>query len=380
MAAGRGIAYRPPGMSVAATSGTSGAAWARALTVWLGTLARPVLARAVPTWVGLGIVAGVTMQGNALTPDDLVGLARSSPTALAVMAGAWLLLSAGAVRAAFEAPGASYLRALPGGPAPHALATALVIALAHLPWAGLWLAAGPVAGALAWSSMVAGSVVVVGVAGRLERAPRVPGWRGPVAALVGVHLRTLTRRRRAVLLAGAGLATVGGLLAGLLVDRGELTGSAAAVALGVAAAIAVPAALAAATTAVARSDREVAWLVAAAGRGAEVRRLALALVLGGIGLVAGALVAGAALVIATPTAGTTLHLAGAAVVVGLALGLGALAAARWGARRDAVDGGRVVVALVGQAIAAVTVIGLFGAAGLAAVAAGGVALALGGGR
>lgn len=355
--------------------------WARVTSAWLGTLGRPVLLRAVPTWLGLAVVAGVTMQGNALTAADLVGLARSSPRALLVMAGAWLLLAASAVRAAIDPPGASYLRALPGGPRLERAAVATVVAVAHLPWAGMWLAGGGLVPALtAWTVMIAGSLVVVIGAGRLERAPRPPRWRHAVPALVGAHLRTLTRRRRAVVVAGAGLAATGGLFGGLLVGHGELDGEVAAIAVAVAAAIAVPAALAAATTAVARSDRDLAWVVAASGRGPGVRRAALATVLAGTGLGAGAIVALTALAIATPAAATALAMVGAALTVGLGLGLAAIGAARWADRHGAIDGGRVVVALLGQAIAAVTVIGLFDGVGLAAVAAGGCALALGGDR
>lgn len=359
----------------------SAARWARVGSAWLGTLGRPVLVRAVPTWMGLGVVAGVTMQGNAMTAADLVAVARSSPRALSVMAAAWLLLSASAVRAALEAPGASYLRALPGGPRVEPAAIAVVVAVAHLPWAAMWLAGGGVGPALvAWAAMGAASLVIVVGAARLERAPRAPRWRGALAALVGVHARTLTRRRRAVLVAGAGLSATGGLLGGLLIDRGGLDGAVAAIAIAVAAAIAVPAAIAAATTAVARSDRELAWLVAAGGRTPGLRRLALAIVLAATGLAAGAVVAGAALAIASPPPATAGILVGAALAVGLALGLGALAAARWASRPDRVDGGRVVVALIGQAIAAVTLIGLFDVVGLAAVGALGVTFALGGAR
>ncbi|HVV83891.1 MAG TPA: hypothetical protein VHE35_12540, partial [Kofleriaceae bacterium] len=112
--------------------------WVHALRGWLGTLGRPVLVRALPTWMGLAVVAGVTMAGNAMTPGDLVGVARSSVRALLVMAGAWMLLSASAVRAAIDPPGAAYLRALPPGPPAERVAIAAVVAVAHLPWALLW--------------------------------------------------------------------------------------------------------------------------------------------------------------------------------------------------------------------------------------------------
>jgi hypothetical protein len=355
--------------------------WVRVLAAWLGTIGRPVMVRAVPTWIGLAIVAGVTMQGNALTAADLVAIARSSTRALLVMAAAWLLLAASSVRAALEAPGAPYLRALPGGPTLAPVAIAVIAAVAHLPWAALWLAGGgAAAGALAWTAMVAVSLAIALAGGRLERSPRAPRWRGPIGALAGVHLRTLVRRRRAVLVAGAGLAATGGLLGGLLIDRNGLAGAVAAIAIGVASAIATPAAIAAATTVAARSDRELAWLVAASGAGAGARRAALALVLAGTGFAAGALVGGAALAIATPPLPTALVVLASAAAVGLSLGVGALAAARWAHRAGAIEGGRVVIALIGQAIAAVTLIGLFDVAGLAAVAAAALALALGGRR
>ncbi len=356
-------------------------AWVLAARTWLGTLGRPVLVRAVPTWVGLSIVAGVTMQGNAVSAADLVELARSSAVALTVMALAWLLLSAGAVRAGLDAPGTSFLRALPGGPPLRTLALGSVTALAHLPWAAIWTVGGGVAaGGVAWAAMTAGSLAVVVAGARLELAPRAPRWRTALAALVGVHARSLLRRRRAVLLAGAGLAAVGGLLAGLLIARGALDGEIAAVVIAVAASIAVPAALAAATTAAATSDREVGWLVAASGRSRGVRRFALALVLVTIGAAAGAVVALAALAIAAPAARTLAWIVGAALVVGAGLGLAALGAAGWADRRDRIDGGRVVVALIGQALVAVTLVGIFDGAGVAAVLAGGLAIALGGGR
>ncbi len=112
------------------------AAAARVTSAWLGTLGRPVLLRAVPTWLGLGIVAGVTMQGNALTAADLVAVARSSTRALLVMGTAWLILSAAAVRAAIDPPGAAYLRALPGGRRVEPAAIAALAAVAGRARAG----------------------------------------------------------------------------------------------------------------------------------------------------------------------------------------------------------------------------------------------------
>src|SRR5688500_10073876 len=116
----------------------STAARSRAASVWLSTVARPVAARALPTWAGVAIVAGVVMGGNGLMPRDVAAIAGTSPRAWAVVAGAWVLLTAGAVRAAIGAPGTSYLRSLPTARGSEVASVALAAAAVHLPWAALW--------------------------------------------------------------------------------------------------------------------------------------------------------------------------------------------------------------------------------------------------
>src|SRR5204862_472865 len=86
------------------------------------------------------------------------------------------------------APGAAYLRALPGGRGFEAFAIAIASAAVHLPWAAVWWFGGGVAtGGLAWLTMTAGSLALVLALSRFARAPRPPRWRGPIGlAAIGV--------------------------------------------------------------------------------------------------------------------------------------------------------------------------------------------------
>ncbi len=356
------------------------AAGSRAGRAWLGTIGRPVAARALPTWVGVAIVASVVMGGNGLMPRDLTALAAASPRAAGVLAGAWLLLTAAAVRAALGAPGAAYLRALPGGRSAEAAAVVAAAGFVHAPWAALWLAGAGLAPAMvAWVGMTAASVGLgLGLA-RGHGAPRAPCWAGPVRALAGVHARSLVRRRGSALVAGAGMAMLGGALAGLMVGHEARTLADAAVLAGAVATVALAVALTAATACVADSDRGLDWLAAAAGTAAPVRRTAVALVLGGLGL-AVATVATAAAVMAG-SARLVGAVAGAHAVVGLGLGLGAVGVAGWARRGDParIDGVRVAVGMVLLGAVDLAACGLFGLAGLGAVVALGAGVAAGSG-
>lgn len=362
-------------------------AGSRATAVWLATIARPVAARALPTWLGVAILAGVVMGGNGLAPADAVALATSSPRALAVLGGAWLLLSSAAVRLAVDAPGAAYLRALPGGPARERLAIVVVAAAVHLPWAGLWLAgagAGPAAGA--WLGMTAASLApaLAAAAALGRRATVAPRWRGPVRALAGVHARDVVRRRSSALVAGAGVAALAGAFAGLMIGHEARDARDAVILAGAVAPLGLAVALAAATVAVADSAQRLRWLTAAAALPGAPPRLAQAVVFGGLGLAAAGVATLAAVAVAPLAGATVAAVAATHALVGLGTGLAAVevgARAAGGAEAAArVDGGRVVVGLVLVGVVGLVLVGLFRAPGVAVFALVGVGLVAGGGR
>jgi hypothetical protein len=344
--------------------------------VWLSTVGRPVAARAVPTWLGVAIVAGVVMGGNGLYPRDVIALASSSVRAVAVLAGAWLLLTAAAVRVGFGAPGAAYLRSLPGGPWWHAFAIVVCAALVHAPWALVWFAGGGAArGAIAWAGMTAVSLVLVAGGAALAVPARAPRWASPWRALVGAHVRGLRRRRVSALAAGAGMAALGGAFAALVIGHEALFARDAAIICGACGAVALAAALMAATAAVAEADRQVEWLAVAAAVPGGTRRIARAIVLAGLGAAAALVATAATAAVGAMPAALLGAAALANVVLGVALGLGAVEVSA-----RARDGGGVVIGMLLLGVLALVLVGFFGLGGIAAFLAIGAGLAAGGRR
>ena len=360
-------------------------AGSRAARVWLSTVGRPVGRRAGPTWAGVAIVAGVVMGGNGLSPADAVAIASSSARALVVLGAAWLLLSVAAVRVAFDAPGAAYLRALPGGVVAERAAIAVCAAAVHAPWGALWLlGGGAVRGLAAWAGMTLASLLLVALANRAACAPRVPRWTSPLRAMAGVHARSLTRRRASALVTGAGLAALGGAFAALVIGHEARDARDAIVVAGAVASIALAASLGAAATAVSESDRSLGWLATASATAPATRRASLALVLALLGIAAG-LVATAA---AAAVTALSPPMFAAVLATHAAIGLGAgLAAVEVGARARtidlpsgarAVDGSRVVIGLLLVGVIGLVAIGLFHELGVAAFVAIGAGAAAGG--
>lgn len=370
----------------------------RLALTWLRAVGRPVAARAVPTWVGVAIVAGVVMGGNGMAPRDVVTIASSSGRALVVLGLAWLLLSSAAVRVGLGAPGTAYLRSLPGGPGWNAFAVVAAAAVVHLPWAAVWFAGGGVGrGAAAWLAMTAASLVIVAGAGRLVRHPRTPRWPSPWRALAGVHVRSLGRRRISALAVGAGMAALGGAFAALVIGHEATDARDAMIISGACASLALAASLIAATAAVAEADRQVEWLAISAAVPPATRRAARALVLVALGILA-ALVATAATRAVAPLPPSMLGaVALANLLVGAALGLGAVEVASRARRPDAaaprghsrpaadvtpresdVDGARIVVGLVLLGALSLAALGVFHLLGLLAFLAIGAGLAAGG--
>jgi hypothetical protein len=356
-----------------------GVAGSRAARVWLSTVGRPVARRAAPTWAGLGVVAGVVMGGNGMSPADFVMMASSSVRAVVVLGAAWLLLSSAAVRVAFDAPGARYLRALPGGPGWERVAIVLAAAAVHLPWGAVWLLGGGAGyGVAAWAGMTAVSLAVVALAGRFVRAPRVPRWSSPIGALAGVHARSLTRRRVSALVAGAGLAALGGAFAALVIGHEARDARDAMVVTGAVASIALAASLVAAATAVSESDRSIGWMAAATAIAPSTRRASSAIVLGVLGIGAGLLATVAAVAVVSLSPAMLAAVVGTNAAIGLGAGLAAVEVGARARRIDAVDGSRVVVGLLLVGVIGLVAIGIFHELGVAAFVAIGAGAAAGG--
>lgn len=358
----------------------SRAAWA-----WLSTVGRPVARRAAPTWAGVAIVAGVVMGGNGMAPSDAVALASSSTRALVVLGAAWLLLSCAAVRVAFDAPGAGYLRALPGGPVWERVAIGIAAAVVHVPWAILWfLGGGALRGFAAWAGMTVASLVLDALAGRFVRAPRVPHWKSTIAAMAGVHARSLTRRRVSALIAGAGLAALGGAFAALVIGHEAQNARDAIVVSGAVASIALAASLVAAATAVSESDRQLGWMAAATATSPSTRRASSAIVLGAIGICAGLVATGAAAAVVSLSTPMFVAVIATHAAIGLGAGLAAVEVGVRARRIDAasggraVDGSRVVVGLLLVGVIGLVAIALFHELGVAAFVAIGAGAAVGG--
>jgi hypothetical protein len=363
------------------------------------------MARALPTWLGLTVVAGVVMGGNGMSARDVVAVA-SAPRPMVVLGLAWLLLSVASVRAAFGGGGVAYLRSLPGGGAWNVVAVVAMALVAHLPWGLLWsIGAGPMKGAAAWGAMATLSLLVVGAGVRVAQRPRaVPAWRSPWRALVGVLVRGLTRKRASALIAGAGVAAIGGAFAALVIGHEARDAHDAAIIAGTCAALAVSGALIAATAAIAEADRQVAWLAGAAAVPVGTRRLASAAVLGTIGVMAGLVATAAARAVAPLSTELLGAVAAAHVMVGLGSGLGAVEIAARSKRDDGdragtqrgeganhlgagdggaggrIDGGRIVAGMLVLGVIALVAIASLRGGGLVAFVAVGAGIAAGGGQ
>ena len=353
--------------------------------MWFSTVGRPVARRAAPTWAGVVIVAGVVMGGNGMSPADAVDLASSSGRALAVLGAAWLLLSCAAVRVAFDAPGAAYLRALPGGPVGEKTTIVVAAAVVHAPWAVLWFAGGgALRGVAAWAGMTVASLVLVAGAGRFVRAPRTPRWKSPIGAMAGVHARSLARRRLSALVTGAGLAALGGAFAALVIGHEAHNARDAIVVSGAVASIAIAASLIAAATAVSESDRQLGWLAAATAIAPSTRRASCAIVLGSLGIAAGLMATAAAAAVAPLSATMLVAIVGTHALIGLGAGLAAVEVGVRSRRIDVasgergVDGSRVVVGLLFVGTIGLVAIGVFHELGVPAFVAIGAGAAAGG--
>ncbi|HEY0252119.1 MAG TPA: hypothetical protein VGC41_11370, partial [Kofleriaceae bacterium] len=352
--------------------------------------------RALPVWLGAGVVGTVIFGGTGMHPHELTQLAIHSPLAGITLGLVWLLLFVPVARLLVRDDATRYLRTLPHEPwAPRALALAALIAL-QLPWLALWLDGEHLLGA----AIVLGlSPVICGLALIRTKPPRTGArhWRGPVSALLGIALRALSRRAGDALLRAAGLALLAGAAAGLFVRNNDVSGAGAGVIASCVIAIVLVPGWAATLLPLAEAHRSSAWLAASTGITEPQRRAVLALAIAIVyvattfvaSLAAGVvLLASSAGTLSTATLsattpsgtafGSTASILGIAVAMSIGLSLCATRGVLWAQReteaaasRDASDdrpvAARVVVGAIVATALAIILLGSFGAPGVAAL-------------
>ncbi|WP_437683044.1 hypothetical protein [Sorangium sp. So ce131] len=371
------------------------------------TAGKDAFARAMPLYMGVGLVAAIVFGGNGMHPAQLTGLAGESFVFRVALWAAWLLLGAPAARALLRAPAAFFLRTLPV-PRVHLLsAHALLLSIAELPWVLLWaFGAGALAGAaacvsalaahcmllarprggreMAALSLLAGAVLLgapaplllacaapalaVGLRAAFVRAPEVPAGRAPAlvwgavpgasGALLSLslaYLAALLRGHRAVLVRGLALTAVGALAAAAWIRTSEpLAGAPLAAASLVALAPFALCASAGFSGPVLREERRMAWLLDACGASAPLRAGAgaAAVAAPAVALALGHGAATAALTRAAPA--MALRLLAGAGLAGLLLSGIALGCVRWAERQDGRDSSRVLLSVLAAVAAATT--------------------------
>ncbi|WP_234023894.1 hypothetical protein [Sorangium cellulosum] len=383
------------------------------------TAGKDAFARAMPLYMGIGLVAAIVFGGNGMHPAQLTGLAGESFVFRVALWATWLLLGTPAARALLRAPATFFLRALPV-PRVHLLsAHALLLAIAELPWVVLWaFGAGALAGAaacvaalaahcmllarprggreIAALSLLVGAILLgapaplllacaapalaVGLRAAFVRAPEVPVGRAPslvssvspgasgaLLALSLAYLAALLRGHRAVLVRGLALAAVGALAAAAWIRTSEPLAE---VQLAAASLVALaPCALCASagfSGPVLREERRIVWLLDACGASAPLRAgaAASAVAAPAVVLALGHGAAASALTRAAPAAALRL-LAGAALA-GLLLSAVALGCVRWSQRQDGRDSSRVLLSVLAAVAAATATAWTLGELALAA--------------
>lgn len=387
----------------------------------VGVMARTsgaaALRRALPTYLGLFMLAVIFFAGNGVRSSDLVALAQGSPPSRIAMLAAWLLLALPGARALIAAPSAFLIRTWPI-PRAHLLGvTTAMLVLVELPWLLLWFKGGgaiagtaatvlalgghglllarprgaaEIAAALLWLVAVAvlsrpalallasAPALVLAVRRAFIAAPerigvrRAGRWvragRSTVVAMAQMHLATIVRAQRPALLRTIWFTGGGTLLAGLVVaNNGIAEPSQVRAIWRTAATLAIGWGAAGLVGGIQRTLRQSTWLLDVHGVPAFTQRLASALTLAGLGAMLGA-VAGATLAqLPALRVGAMLALDGG--LAGLAGATTAALAGRWACRGTGRDSARLLLAmLVGAAILAACAWFLPGVALLAASA------------
>ncbi len=321
----------------------------------------PSARRALPVWIGAGIVAAVIFGGTGMAPSDLTGFAIQTPTVGVTLAVTWLLLFVPVARLLVRDDATRFLRSLPHRAwPPRALAVAALVVL-QLPWLVLWILGAHGVGA----AVVTVLTPVIALLALIRRRPPhgTPTWRGPISALLGIYLRALTRRASDALLRATGLALLAGGAAGLFARNNDLAPiDASVLATSVIAVVLLPG-WAGALLPLVEAHRQSRWLAGSLGASDRTRTTVLGLALGAVYLGAMAI----AIAIATLVIGDALTaLALAAVALGTAAGLTMLVTrgVLW-ADRSETPAAKVVIASVVASALAVLLLGWIGPAATA---------------
>lgn len=394
--------------------------------VLVGVLGRAAGRRAVPVFVGLGMLAGVLFGPTGMSPSTLVrAFHRSLGFRIAFFA-AWLVLVLPACASLFRARGSDYLRSLPVPAVVWWAVLVVFLLLLQLPWAALWLAgasggeavgAVSVAAALStllatyprrWGERLVGWAVIAGVVYFVvgqpvalwvilgvptfllatlvawDRAPnRARPWDplivrgGPILALALAHVAAVWRTNRA----SVGRAVVVGLLgvgvsalavrANHLVTVSEIAGFSMAIS---AVSFAVVAGVLAAP--LQEAQRDMRWLLDTTGASGVARVVATSGVLGGLMAVIGMVHGIMAAAVADVSAAASLQIG--LLLTGWSMGFAMFAAraARASEATDGVDGTRLVSFVVASAMASMMLLGWLGVVASLAWLASGVAIAI----
>lgn len=339
----------------------------RSSWVWTRAVVGPAARRAVPVWIGAGIVGAVVLGPTGISPHDLTGLALAAPVVGLGAVAAWVLLFLPAARGIVRADGARYLRALPMPRWPRAAIGAAALVGLQLPWLLVWLVG---AGALGAAIVALVTGLVVGLAVIRGRPPRVGRlrWRGPRAALLGMYARGLSRRAGDALIRGVGLAGLAGLAGGLFARNNDLAPRAASVLAVAVIAVVLAPGWAGALLPLAETHRESAWIARGSGLSEAARLAVLSAGACAVYAVTSALAAAAAVAV-VPAAGA--WLVPLATAAGVGQGLVVTRALVRAERSQAMAARAVIGVLVASAVA-VLALGLLGASGVLAILAAGV--------
>ena len=402
--------------------GVAGLAFVRVLS---GVLGRAAGRRAVPVFVGLGMLSAVLLGPTGMRPSTLVQSFHRSLGFRVCFLAAWLVLVLPASAALFRHRDCDYLRCLPVPALVWWLVLGAFSLALQLPWAALWLAGGTVveaAGAVSiaaamsilfatyprnWQERVVGWAVLGGLGYFVvaqpvslwptlgvptfllatviawDRAPdRGRPWDplmirgGPILALALAHVVAVWRTGRAslgravvVALVGVGLSALA-VRANRLISVAEIAGFSMAIS---AISFAVVAGVLAAP--LQDAQRELRWLLDTTGASGPSRAFATSGVLGVFMAVVGMLHGVAVGAVADTSVFVSIQVGLLLMAWSVGFGLFASRAARASEAVEGVDGTRLVSLVVACSTIAMVLLGWLGPRAAVAWLVAGVAVA-----